>query len=370
MSSLSLSKGASPAGWFAARWARLNGTDRIAGVDLARGLAVVGMFAAHLLTTAERWIWADPSTWSAIVDGRSSILFATLAGVSIGLVTGGRSPYSGSRMGVARGRLAVRAGMLWVLGILLILTGVPVYVILPAYGILFLLALPFTSWDARSLLWAAAGTGFVMAFAQPVLNELPVWFGPYGRELSAALGWNYPFTLWVAFVLAGLGLARADVTALATQVRMTVVGAALAVIGYSLAEIPLSTDSLYLQTVWQATPHSSGLLELVGSGGFAVSVIGACLLLCRVRMIRMLVLPLRATGSMPLTAYTAQLAAWALVAFMILGDTGDLFGFRALEPFWPLTLGIVAGCTVWALVVGRGPLEWLLDRVSRLVGPL
>lgn len=72
-------------------WRRLNGPARIAGVDLARGLAVLGMLAAHLL-----WLgslsWTEPSTWGAIVNGRSSILFATLAGVSLGLSTGGPRP--------------------------------------------------------------------------------------------------------------------------------------------------------------------------------------------------------------------------------------------------------------------------------------
>lgn len=354
-------------GWLAERWDRLNGPVRIAGVDLARGLAVIGMFAAHLLWTSEAWVWDDPSTWDSIVDGRSSILFATLAGVSIGLVTGGGTPLDGDRMGVARGRLAMRAGMLWAIGILLILTGVPVYVILPAYAILFLLALPFTSWNARSVLYAAAGIGIVMAFVQPLLNELPIWSGTNGEALSAALGWNYPFTVWIAFVLAGLGVARADVTRLTTQVRMLVAGAALAALGYSLAEIPLPTDSLYLWTVWQAVPHSSGLLEVIGTGGFAIGVLGACLLLCRVEWIRMLLLPLRATGAMPLTAYTAQLVVWALVALAVIGDTGDLVAFRELDPFWPLAIWMMVACTTWALLVGRGPLEWLLDRVSRVV---
>lgn len=43
-------------------WHRLNNPSRIAGVDLARGLAVLGMLAAHLL-----WLgslsWTEPSTW-------------------------------------------------------------------------------------------------------------------------------------------------------------------------------------------------------------------------------------------------------------------------------------------------------------------
>ena len=52
---------------------------------------------------------------------------------------------------------------------------------------------------------------------------------------------------------------------------------------------------------------------------------------------------------------------WAVIATAVLGDAGDLAGFRELEPFWPLTLGTLVLCTAWALLVGRGPLEWVLD---------
>ncbi|WP_243232656.1 heparan-alpha-glucosaminide N-acetyltransferase domain-containing protein [Microbacterium sp. CIAB417] len=349
------------------RWERLNGPARLAGVDLARGLAVIGMFAAHLLTTAESWVWGDPSTWLAVVDGRSSILFATLAGVSIGLVTGGPVPSDGDRMRIARGRLAVRAGMLWLIGILLILTGVPVYVILPAYALLFVLALPFARLSAGAVLAAAAAIGVVMAFVQPLLDELPLWYGPFGEEIAAALGWHYPFPVWLAFVLTGLGVARADLRRLPTQLWMLGAGALLALLGY--AGLPADASSLYLQEVLTSRPHSSGLYEVIGTGGFAVAVLGGCLLICRLGAVRMLVLPLRATGAMPLTAYTAQLLIWAVVALAAVGDTGDLFAFRALDPFWPLTIGVVLGCTAWALLVGRGPLEWLLDRTAKLVVP-
>ena len=149
------SQGASPSAGAppsrrARAWERLNGPTRIAGIDLARGLAIIGMFTAHLITRPA--LQADPATWIAIVDGRSSILFATLAGVSIGLVTGGATVLEAPALRVARQRLAVRGCLLWLLGIALIATGVPVMVILPAYGILFLLAVPFTRLGARPLL--------------------------------------------------------------------------------------------------------------------------------------------------------------------------------------------------------------------------
>ncbi|MGM7699380.1 heparan-alpha-glucosaminide N-acetyltransferase domain-containing protein [Microbacterium sp. A84] len=352
------------AGWPTTHWRRLNGPARIAGVDLARGLAVLGMFAAHLLLIADGFIWTDPTTWMAVVDGRSSILFATLAGVSIGLVTGGRTPLPAKRMAVARLKLVLRALILWVLGVLLILTGVPVYVILPAYAILFLLVLPFTSLSARTLLWIAAGLGIVMPFVQPVFAGLPI-----DGEVDAMLGWHYPFTVWIAFVLAGLGVARAGVPRLVVQVRMLFGGAALAAVGYALATLPLPQDDEYWSSVWTAEPHSSGLFEVIGSGGFVIAVIGTCLLLCRLRVLKAVTLPLRATGAMPLTAYTVQLLVWAAVALTTLGNTSDFFGFVALEPFWPLAIGTILGCTAWALLIGRGPLEWVLERATRAVGP-
>lgn len=350
-------------GWLASRWARLNGPDRIAGVDLARGLAVLGMFAAHLYAIPDL-VFTDAGTWGDVVSGRSSILFATLAGVSIGLVTGGTRPVTGLALRTARRRLAVRAAILWLLGILLIMTGVPVFVILPAYGILFLLALPFVPLRAPALFAIAGGLALVMPFVQVVLNALPIWYEQ--PMLARAIGWHYPFPVWIAFVLAGLGVARCGVRSIRTQVRLVGAGAALALAGYGAAALPVGVWPW--DAAWTAEPHSSGLLEVVGSGGFALAVLGVCLLLCRTALV-WVVLPLRAVGSMPLTAYVGQLVAWAILAAVLLGWVSDLDGFRALDPFPAFTAVALVGCTAWALLVGRGPLEWLLDRAARLAAP-
>ena len=353
--------------WLRTRWNRLNGPERIAGVDLARGLAVIGMLAAHLLWI-EDFDFADAATWIAVVDGRSSILFATLAGISIGLVTGGTRPLPPAEMHVARGRLAVRAGMLWLIGIWLIATGVPVYVILPAYAILFLLALPLVTLGARTLFLLAGALALVMPFVQAFLDDSSSWSTPWGALLSVATGWHYPFPVWIAFVIAGLAAARAGILRTRVQLWLLGAGSALAVVGYGLDAAsgadPSEVVSLW-GAVWTAAPHSSGLLEVIGSGGFALAVIGLCLLVCRT-ILTWVVLPLRAVGAMPLTAYTAQLVIWAIAATVILGDPGDLRGFRDLQPFWPITIALVVGCTAWAQLIGRGPLEWVVDRVARL----
>ncbi|WP_371384042.1 DUF418 domain-containing protein, partial [Salmonella sp. M9-3] len=76
----------------------------------------------------------------------------------------------------------------------------------------------------------------------------------------------------------------------------------------------------YLSAVWTAEAHSSGLWEVIGSGGFAVAVIGLCLLVCRTPL-RWVAIPLRAVGTMPLTAYVLQIVVWAVFAAVLLGDT-------------------------------------------------
>jgi hypothetical protein len=349
-------------GRLARNWSRLNGPARVQGVDLARGLAVVGMFAAHMLALPDL-IWTDASTWGGIADGRSSILFATLAGVSLALVTGGSRPIHGEALTRARWRIVVRAGLIWTIGLLLIGTTVPVLVILPAYGILFVLATPFLSLRPAALFGLAGSLALVMPFVQALLDALPFWSTPTGAVVSLATGWHYPFPVWIAFVLCGLGVGRLDLRSLRVQALLLAAGSVLAVLGYVTDALSGAADVSggVREAVWTARPHSSGLLEVIGSGGFAVAAIGLCLLICRTALV-WLVLPLRATGSMPLSAYTAQLLVWALVGVVVLSSVNDLGGFRALEPFLPLTVWTVLACTVWALVIGRGPLETVVDR--------
>ncbi|KAA9149769.1 DUF1624 domain-containing protein [Microbacterium lushaniae] len=348
------------------RWRRFDAPPRLAGIDLARGLAVIGMIAAHLLVI-EAFDPGDPATWIDVANGRSSILFATLAGVSIALVTGGQRPFRGARRARASARIALRALLLWAIGLMLVATGVPVYVILPAYAILFLLSLPFLGLRPPALFLLAAVVGVVMPFPQALWDAAPFWSTPDGLMVAALIGWQYPFPVWIAFLLAGMAIGRTDLRSPRTAALLLAAGSAIAAVGYALdagsgAGVVAEGQSI-LGAVWTARAHSSGVLEVVGSGGFAIAVIGLCLLVCATAL-RWVAVPLRAVGSMPLTAYVVQLVAWAVVAASVLGATGDLSGFRALDPFWPMTLALILACTAWTLLIGRGPLEAVIARLS------
>lgn len=354
-----------------ARQLRLDGPGRAPGIDLARGLAVVGMFAAHLLDTSP-FDPGDPATWTDVVNGRSSILFAVLAGVSLALVTGGPERVEGERMRIACGRILVRAALIWAIGMLLIGLGTPVYVILPAYGILFVLALPLLRLPAAMLFAVAAAVAALAPFALWFIDGWPIWSTTSGQALVALIGWHYPFVLWLAFVAAGLGIGRTRLGQVPVALALLCIGAAAALVGYGVlgrwhAVVPPS--GLWAH-ILDAGAHTSGVAEAIGSGGFAVAVIGACVLVCATPA-RWIVWPLRAVGSMPLTAYAGQLVAWAALQPepTPLQFGSDLVAFRATDPFWPMTLATVLACSLWALLVGRGPLESAMAWLARVLVP-
>jgi len=175
--------------------------------------------------------------------------------------------------------------------------------------------------------------------------------------------------VWIAFLVAGMAAGRSDLAALRTQLMLFGAGVALAVIAYGTdALIGVTREqeqASYVAAVLTARPHSSGLLEVVGGGGLALASIALCQLVCRARIVSLITLPLRAVGSMPLTAYVGPIVVWAIVAGLVLGDTGDLAGMRDLHLFWPFALGTIVFCTAWVLLWGRGPLERLLGWVTR-----
>lgn len=323
---------------------------RIAGVDLARGLAVLGMFVAHVLP--------DGSSES-IADGRSSVLFATLAGVSLGLITGGSAPAPrGSRADLVRS-VALRGIFLVVLGLLLWTLDSGIAVILDYYGIFFLVLLPVLFAPrpvllALALAFASVGTLLLAAAPddprQLVGGQLLLWL-PSEWFVTG----YYPGLLWLGYLLVGLAAARSELRRTRTQVVLLVAGAVASVAGYGGARLVSQEAAAHSNTVWEA----------FGAGGFAIAVLGLLLLAgSRSGAVRSILSPLAAVGAMPLSIYTAQIVA--------------ITAFRAAQPAegasdaarWALLAGLLLGslavASVWRRWLGKGPLERVLARTSGL----
>jgi hypothetical protein len=329
---------------------------RIAGVDIARGLALLGMFVAHA---------APPYLGEGITglllevpDERSRLLFALTAGLGLGLLTAGPEP-----RGVLRRQIAVRAVFLLALGLLLQDTGVLVRVILDEYGIAFLLMLPFVFLPAGWLL----GAGVVLLIFGPGVAVLlgaqvtPAERVPYAQLVDWFVTGSYPVVTWVAVLMIGvaivrLGLFRTDVVAVAGLLGL---GAMVGGIGLSVG---LGGDGI------EAEPAAAqvGLTAAaVGTSAFTVGNVGFCLALTALlvavsRRGAGLLRPIAEAGAMPLSVYTAHL-------LVLLAVTRVSGGFRT-DDGWPVVIGLAAGALtlpwLWRRFLGRGPLERVVGALS------
>ncbi|MGW0940880.1 hypothetical protein, partial [Streptomyces sp. NPDC002666] len=109
-----------------------------------------------------------------------------------------------------------------------------------------------------------------------------------------------------------------------------------------------------LEAVTNFSAHSGGVLEILASGGFAVAILGLCLIVTRYA--RWAVAPLAAYGAVPLTGYVIQ-------AILILAGAATWLPNPVL-PWIALSLLMMAGALVWTRTVGKGPLERLTARAA------
>ncbi|WP_123735058.1 DUF418 domain-containing protein [Rathayibacter sp. PhB186] len=324
---------------------------RIVGLDVARGLAVLGMFAAHLAPAEREMIW----------DGRSAVLFAVLAGVSIGLMSGGATRSTRPLLDTAS--ILLRGLYLLVIGLGLNLLGTPIAVILPHYGLMFVVA-ALLMFLPRAVLAALAA---VSAVGGPLLvdrivtagNDWITTLSPEDALLARMpLTWltqYYPVPSWLAYVMLGLLIARCDIRSATTQRWLVIGGAIAAVLGYGVG--------LALGGPESVEAHSSTTAEIVGAGGVAAVAIGALTALtARLAVVRAVTAPLAAVGAMPLTVYSVQLVA--LAVYLIPYEPFDFAAWQSWTLLASFTVVAVFGALLWRRFVGQGPLEWLVARTS------
>jgi hypothetical protein len=351
---------------------------RLSGVDVSRAVALLGMMAAHVGGVADQLDWSDPPSWSAVVNGRSSSLFAVLAGVSVGLVSGRTTPPGPPEIGRVRARLAVRAVLIVVIGVGLMLLGTPVYVILPTYGALFLLVLlvlPALRWR-RWAVFAAAGACALLS-APFAIAIVPLYADTGSFEQQ--LGLVYPVVTFLAYVLVGLGVARSGLEGRSTQVALLASGVVVAttayVVGTLLAPIPADAGKAFpgvpfvsegstaeqamAQVFLSPRDHSSSIVDVVGTAGVAIAVIGLCSLVVdgRGRAVQRVAFPLVAIGSMPLSIYALHLVVIAAVPELPDG----------LATWWWFAVGAALFAMLWQRFLGRGPLERLVAHIAGTV---
>ncbi|UFR03007.1 heparan-alpha-glucosaminide N-acetyltransferase domain-containing protein [Streptomyces sp. Go40/10] len=380
-------------------------TARLVGVDLARALAVFGMYVVHIgppLSATD-----GVASWIRyLADGHSSVLFATLAGFSLMLIAGRREPRTGLAGRQAKARIAIRAVVLLALGTVMAMEYGGV-IILGFYGVYFLFALPLVRLRARTLAIIAATFALVspqLAFAitsllTPSVQQSINAYDPLYRLsevglLDLLLTGFYPALPWMSFVIAGMALGRLDLSSGTVQRRLAALGAALTVTAYgmslllagkdavrSMAEdgsssggsgsmsldsgsVPLDSGSFPdrpASMLLTAGPHSGTTFDIIGSVGVAILVIvGATVAMDRLPRLRRLAKPVIAVGTMSLTAYVGHFLAQS--ALSVPAGTSTQ---QSWVPLLMFILGATLFAAIWSRFFRRGPLEYLLNAATK-----
>ncbi|GLY50332.1 membrane protein [Lentzea sp. NBRC 102530] len=391
-------------------------------MDLARALAVFGMYVVHLGPSATEA--SGVGAWVRhLTEGRSSALFATLAGFSLMLIAGRLEPKTGVAGRQAKARIAIRALILLVLGTVMIAFYGDV-VILASYGLFFLLAMPLLRLGARTLALVAAGVavaGPLLAFGLRSLITDPVRAALKAYDPLAQLGGAglldllltgfYPAIPWMAFIIAGMALGRLDVSSGDVRKRLAVFGPALALFAYgtswllarlvdgvreaaspggsvagkgpkdlgALGDLGTAGDAMPPGTtgsVWSlltSGPHSGMPFDVIGCIGVAITVVVlAMTAIDRLPLLRRLAAPIIAVGTMSLTAYVGHFLLSSQMSGSGGGSGSGLTGVTAgsesqtsWTPVLMFILGAMAFAFIWSRFFTRGPLEYLLNLATK-----
>ena len=368
---------------------------RIVGLDAARGFALLGMIAVHVLPAYNEYTGEPTLIWT-LFAGHAAGLFAVLAGLTVALLTGGSNPHAGSKLDRSRASLIVRALLILLLGLSLDQLQLTVYNILPYYGLMFLLTVPLVTLRIRYLLACAVASTLVGPIAIFMTNKWggyttthnPNFFDlvnmPIDTGITLFLGGTYPAATWIAYLCVGLAIGRMNLHWLATHVRLIVIGGILSATGFVLSTLLIDyaggfrqlyfhtvdyeaqdirdvisfgpEDHLPTDTWWWLLingPHTNTPFSIISTIGLALLSIGTFLVVARVS--GQILVPLISSGSMTLTLYTLHLLS--LSAFSDDFESTPIIWF-AIQALGAVMIGIG-----WHLARGKGPLEVAISKV-------
>jgi len=381
---------------------RLLAPGRLIGLDLARGIALLAMMAAHIVPFVDASGEVGPAVVTA---GRASALFAVVAGMS--LVLAYHPEVDRPLAHGVRRAIVARSVVIALVGFVLAELESGVAIILVQYALLFVLGSIVIGLRGRTLALLAVGWVLIA----PVIAHVVRDGLPPGAAVRPTLGaveepgrllegqfftGVYPVFVWFGYLLVGMAVARLPLRQTATAIKLLAAGVVLAVgaklvsalllgpfggrdhLSIPPGSVLLGRDvDVVLQTGmygrtptntwwWLAvsSPHSGVPLDLIHTIGTSLAVIGACLLVAVALSgrTRLLLVPLAAVGSMTLTLYSLH-----VVMLAIFRDArADVLVESPTAYWWANVVAALVLATCWQLTGRRGPLEGLAAGVSRM----
>ncbi len=356
--------------------------SRIAGYDLARALAIMGMVVANFRWMMDAYGVGPP--WLEFmanrIDGRAAATFVVLAGVGISLMSRrAREALDAHAMLRTRNRLLRRALFLFVIGHAFALVW-PAD-ILHFYGVYLTVGAFLLAASGRALWRTAAALAGAFVLLVSVLDyeagwdwETMTYHGFWtAKGLVSTLFFNgfHPVIPWAAFLLLGMWLGRQDLFDPAVRKRILVRAASVALavevvsafLVHRFSAGATKVEKEYVEAFFGTWAMPPLPFYMLAGGGTAVVVITLCVAFARKIPSSKLLSPMVATGQLAFTLY---------IAHVVVG-MGALEALGRLEhQSLPFALGSAAVfCAVavlfshaWRKRYERGPLEWIMRKVA------
>lgn len=359
-------------------------TFRIAGYDLARAIALLGMVFVNVKyqMEAEDYGTALQIWLSNLMDGRPAVTFVILAGAGLSLLSSAAAG-KGEQHSTVKTYLTIlkRAVFLFLVG--LGFSRIWHADILHYYGIYFVVAVFLIKTPSRTLIILLVGTwlaSLIFAFHFNFI-ELPQADNAWSPEFWTGSGFFenlfftgcYPVFPWIVYFMAGMWLGRQNIADYRLQKRMLLIGILAIVCSETIAWLfenviiteQMLTNFPLLFFLVGTDPFSSSVPAVFSAGGTALLVIALCMMVARKAGASMWLKPLLAISQMSLTLYIAQIGICGL--FLLLVGKADQESPLIYAWFWAAVFDIaaVAFAYFWVNHFERGPLEKLMRWVSR-----
>lgn len=368
-------------------------SNRIAGFDIARALAIFGMVTVNFKIATEADIGNAFLLWFAsCFEGRASALFVVLAGVGITFLVnkvnrmdiasvdnGNKS----STLSLIRLSLVKRGAFLIIIG--LAFTSIWPADILHFYGFYFFCAAFLFTLKDRQLISAAFATALIFPLLLGFFNYDSGWnwetleyigFWTFdGMFRHILFNGFHPIFPWISFLFLGMWLARKNLTCSVTRKRLMIrsfiiyisTEALFLLIKFILPTLSISHVELGLTTEEADVLFSTAMMPplpqyIIAASSLAVFIILSCISISERFKHSALCKSLAKTGRLSLTLYLAHI--------LIGMGTLELFGLLDKQPIEFALFCSLLFCLfsvlfshIWLKRFTVGPFEYLFRNV-------
>jgi uncharacterized protein len=358
------------------------GTPRVIGLDVTRGLALIGVVVMNYHGYLNGGQTSDPPTffdrlfhpWDGVLSTRFAATFVLVAGMGITLLTN-RSRASGDPAAITadRWRLIRRGLVLAAAGYALewVWSGTIIFF----YGAYFIAAAFLFTLRTRWLVLvgaasALAGAGIAAWRTFRETDGHPTWWldpepdSPRNLLLRTFVGHTHPLLPWMAFVCAGMIIGRMLPRLAEVRAKLLAGGLAALVVTYAINAVlaPPYSSTAGSDTRWatilSTRSFDRGLLYTVGTLGSSIAAFCIISWLAERARRNVVVVALQRAGQLTLTLYVLHVLVFNAVVdglgWIQPFSLGAALGFAGA--FWLCAIALGAW---WQRLFGQGPLERL-----------